>query len=133
MTRLILATTMLLAGTLASADDRAPKEKYVDPRAAFAEADTNHDGVIDHEEYQERITEVFFFADKNKDGWLDAEELQVLVFPDDFKADDKDKDGRVSMREFLRVRFRDFTKADTNDDGVLEIDEVVATYEGKRR
>ncbi len=132
MMRLVVTLTLLLVAGAARAADGS-KEQRADPRAAFEQSDTNHDGVIDHEEYQARITEVFFFADKNKDGWLEPDELDVLVFADDFKADDKDRDGRVSMREFLRVRFRDFAKADTNDDGVLELDEVVATYEGKHK
>jgi Ca2+-binding EF-hand superfamily protein len=133
MIRLIVALTILLVGGPTRAGDRPPNVNAADARAAFEQSDTNHDGAIDHEEYQERITEVFFFADKNKDGWLEPDELDVLVFADDFKADDKDKDGRVSLREFMRVRFRDFTKADTNDDGVLELDEVVATYDGKHK
>ena len=127
---LIVTAALILAGAAARADDTA--KKY-DPRAAFAEADTNHDGAVDHQEFQERITEVFYSADRNKDGFLDAEELKQLTFPDDFKADDKDRDGRVSMREFLRVRFHDYDVADTDHDGVLSLDEVIAAYEGKRR
>ena len=127
---LIVAAGLALAGSPARADDQAKKH---DPRAAFAEADTNHDGVVDHEEFHERIVEVFYSADVNKDGFLDAAELKQLVFPDDFTADDKDRDGRVSMREFLRVRFVDFTQADTNQDGVLSVDEVVVAFEGKKR
>lgn len=127
---LIVAAWLVLAGSFAGADDQA--KKY-DPRVAFAEADTNHDGVIDHEEFHERIVEVFYSADGNKDGFLDAVELKRLTFPDDFTADDKDRDGRVSMREFLRVRFRDYEAADTDDDGVLSLDEVIVAYEGKKR
>ena len=127
---LIVAAGLALAGSGARADD--PAKKY-DPRAAFAEADTNHDGVVDHEEFHERIVEIFYSADANKDGFLDAEELKRLAFPEDFTADDKDRDGRVSMREFLRVRFHDYEVTDTNDDGVLSLDEVIAAYEGKKR
>ena len=126
---LIVAAWLVLAGSLALADDQA--KKY-DPRAAFAEADKNHDGVVDHEEFHERIVEVFYSADVNRDGFLDAVELKRLTFPDDFTADDKDKDGRVSMREFLRVRFHDYDAADTNDDGVLSVDEVIVAFEGKK-
>jgi Ca2+-binding EF-hand superfamily protein len=127
-----VALALVAVGGRAGAGATDETKKY-DPRAAFAEADENHDGVIDHAEYQDRITEVFYSADKNKDGYLEVEEMKLLVFPDDFKADDKDADGRVSLREFLRVRFRDFTSSDRNDDGVLEVDEVVTAYEGKRR
>ena len=127
---LSVAAGLALAGAPARADDQA--KKY-DPRAAFAEADSNRDGVIDHEEFHERIVEVFYSTDVNKDGFLDSTELKQLAFPDDFTADDKDRDGRVSMREFLRVRFIDFTQADTDHDGVLSVDEVIVAYEGKKR
>ena len=103
-----------------------------DPRAAFAESDTNRDGAVDHEEFHERMVEIFYRADANKDGFLDPTELVTLVFPEDFTTNDKDRDGRVAMREFLRVRFRDFTAADRDDDGVLSVDEVVRIYEGKK-
>ena len=128
-TVLIVAAGLALAGSPTRGDDAARKH---DPRAAFAEADTNRDGVVDRAEFQARITEVFYSADRNKDGFLDPEELKQLAFPDDFTADDKDRDGRVSMREFLRVRFHDFDAADTNDDGVLSLDEVVAAFEGRK-
>ena len=127
---LIVAVVLAFVTFPARADDAAKKH---DPRAAFAEADTNHDGVVDHAEFQERITEVFYSADANKDGFLDAVELKQLAFPEDFTEDDKDRDGRVSMREFLRVRFHDYDVADTDHDGVLSLEEVVAAFEGKKR
>ena len=127
---LILVAGFILAGSAALAADADRKN---DPRAAFAETDTNHDGFVDHEEYHVRIVEVFYAADANKDGFLDPTELKQLAFPDDFREDDKDKNGRVSLREFLRVRFADFPKADKDDDGMLSIDEVVTTWEGKSK
>ena len=128
---LIALTCALAAGPARAAD--APAAPRPDARGAFAETDRNGDGVIDHEEYQERLVEVFYFADANKDGTLDAVELKALVFPDDFRTDDRNADGRVSLREFLRVRFHDYDAADTDHDGVLTVEEVVVTYEGKRQ
>lgn len=125
----IVAAGLALAGTCVRAEERA---KTYDPRAAFAESDTNRDGVVDHGEFHARIVEVFFSADGDKDGFLDAIELKRLVFPEDFTANDKDRDGRVAMREFLRVRLGDYEAADKNDDGVLSIDEVIAVYEVKQ-
>ena len=127
---LILAA-LVAAGSAALAADAAPPKH--DPRKAFKESDPNGDGAVDHEEFQIRITEVFYFADANKDGYLDATELKALAFPEDFKEQDKDANGRVSLREFLRVRFEDFRTVDTDGDGVLEVDEVVTAYEGKRK
>lgn len=125
---------LLLVATLGfgAAATRAGEAKPpYDPRAAFAETDTNRDGVVDHEEFHERIVEIFYMADRNKDGFLDAEEIKVLVFPDDFRDEDRDHDGRISLREFMRVRLADFDKADTDHDGFLSVDEVVAIYEQK--
>ena len=109
----VIGTMLLAAGLAAACPARAGDAAKYDPRAAFAECDTNHDGVVDHEEFHRRMVEIFFHADRNKDGFLDAAELKELVFPDDFTVDDKDRDGRVSMREFMRVRLHDFDEADT--------------------
>ena len=124
-TPMLMIAAALAASSPASGGDSA--KKY-DPRSAFAEADTNHDGVVDHEEFQERIIEIFYSADANKDGVLDAVELKQLTFPDDFKKDAK---GQVVLREFLRVRFREYDVTDKDHDGVLSVEEVVAMYEVK--
>ena len=127
--RAISALVIVLAVVPVWADDVAKKS---DPRAAFAENDRNRDGYIDHEEFHERMVEIFYFADVNKDGFLDPAELKRLAFPEDFTEDDKDRDGRVALREFLRVRFHDFELADGNHDGELSLEEVVVVYEGKK-
>lgn len=129
-TTLVAVTVALACAPFAWAGPAAPSG---DPHEAFAQTDTNHDGVIDRGEYAARVTEVFYFADKDKDGFLEVDEQKALVFPEDFSTDDKDANGRISLHEFERVRFQDFEKSDTNDDGVLSIDEVVATYEEKGR
>ena len=125
---------LVLAGAFArgtTAADMAPPA--YDPRAAFAETDTDKNGVVDRGEFNARIVEVFYFADSDKDGTLTPEEQKRLVFPEDFKTVDKNSDGRLTLREFLRVRFVDFDVADTNEDGVLSVEEVVAAFEGKAR
>lgn len=122
---------LLLAGTVLAADDPKNNPKKHDPRAAFAETDTNHDGAIDHQEFHARIVEVFYMADTNRDGYLDETELTALAYPDDFKEHDKDANGRVSLREFLRVRWEGFEEADTNEDETLSVEEVVAVFERK--
>jgi len=129
---LAAAAAALLAGP-SRAGQPAPASEPPDPRAAFAETDTNHDGTVDHEEFHERQVEVFYMADVDKNGVLDAAELARLPFGDDFRADDKDASGTVTLREFLRVRFHDYDAADKDKDGVLSVEEVVTTYDEKVR
>jgi Ca2+-binding EF-hand superfamily protein len=101
-----------------------------DPRAAFAEADTNHDGVIDQEEFYERMVEVFYQADANKDGVLSPSECsETLVQKVNISAADLNHDGKLSLQEFMRARFKEYDRADTNDDGMLELDEVLHAYQ----
>jgi Ca2+-binding EF-hand superfamily protein len=133
MTIMLAVAIVFATAALGLSASPTPPDPKHDPRVAFAETDLNHDGVVDHEEYQRRITEVFFSADANKDGFLDPTELKQLAFPDDFTATDKDKNGRLSLHEFLRVRFHDFEVADRNDDGVLSLEEVVEAFEGRKR
>ena len=107
----------------------ATTPKY-DPRTAFSEADTNHDGAIDREEFVERMTEVFYAADVNKDGTLSVEEVKAtLVQTESISAADSNHDGKLTLHEFLRARSTDFDQADTNADGLLELDEVINAYE----
>lgn len=127
---IVVAITML-ASLSARARAEEPAKKY-DPKAAFAETDTNHDGSIDREEFHVRIIDVFYSADTNKDGYLSPDEFVRLVFSDDFKQADKDGDGRVSLHEFLIIRTHQFDAVDMDHDGELSLDEVVAAYEGRK-
>jgi Ca2+-binding EF-hand superfamily protein len=124
--------SILLAGLMlavASSAGAAESPKTYDPRAAFAETDKNGDGRIDHEEFYERLVDVFFSSDTDKDGYLSPEEYRQLPFSREFKNADANGDGRVSLPEFVRARFRQFEAADTDHDGVLSLDEVLVTYE----
>jgi hypothetical protein len=101
-----------------------------DPRAAFAETDTNHDGAVDHDEFLARMTEVFYRADVNKDGVLTVDEVAVtLVQNPNLDAADTNHDGKLTLHEFLTARFKDYDQVDANHDGLLELDEVVNAYE----
>jgi len=127
---ILIAGTMLGLNSAAWADEPA---KGFDPRAAFAETDKNGDGQIDHEEFYERLVDVFFSADTNKDGFLSPEEYQRLPFSGAFKDADTNGDGRLSLPEFVRIRFRQFEAADSNHDGELSLDEVLTTYEERKK
>ncbi len=126
-TRLALAA--LLIGIAAGA--RAEGPPGYDPRAAFAETDQNHDGAIDHEEFIERMTEVFYRADVDKDGKLTPVEVTATLVETSnlSSATDSNQDGTLTLHEFMRARMKDYEDVDTNGDGLLEIDEVVSAYE----
>jgi len=128
--RPILPLLALAILALAAPAGRSAEKPNYDVRAAFAQADTNGDGVIDRAEFIDRTVEVFYAADVNKDGYLSPEELeQGVVYSQDFKQVDRNGDGRISLSEFLWSRDALFDEADTNKDGVLELDEVVNMYE----
>lgn len=97
-----------------------------DLRTEFDETDTNHDGVIDRDEYRKRMIEVFYFADKNKDGMVELEEI-VQTEPNheaQFKAADKNHDNRLDMAEFVEFRMADFDEADTDHSGTVSYEEA---------
>ena len=136
--RLGIGGAFLLIGALFTAPahaqgdtpKRPPQGPPYDPRAAFAETDTNHDGVIDQEEFYERMVEVFYRADANKDGVLSPAECSAtLVQKVNVSAADLNHDGKLSLHEFMRARFKEYDRADTNDDGMLELDEVLNAYQ----
>ena len=138
MARTLLSTRValaaLLVGIVTAARAQGPTPPAYDPRAAFAETDTNHDGAIDHQEFVERMTEVFYRADVNKDGKLTATEVTAtLVQTSNLSNADSDKDGSLTLHEFLRARMKDYDQTDTNGDGLLEIDEVVSAYETRTK
>ena len=126
----LLASTSLMFISGVRAESQG---KPYDPRAAFAEVDTNKDGQIDIEEFHMRLVEIFYNADTNKDGVLSVDEYGRLPFSGAFKAADANGDGRISLPEFVTIRFRQFEEADTNHDYQLSVDEVVTAYEGGQK
>lgn len=117
---------ILFLPALASAQGAPPTS---DPRAAFAATDENHDGRIDHEEFQQRIVQVFYFADTDRDGYVTKGQLKTFDEARLFANSDSDGDGRLSLYEFVNARFQNFRDADDDSNGTLSMEEVVAAFE----
>jgi len=120
----LLIMLVLLSVSVAGAQSPQPLTR----KQIMESADKNRDGKISRVEFLERMREAFFFVDGNKDGFLTLEEYQRLpgADPKRFTQADRNKDGKLSMDEFLKSLSADFDAADTNDDGVLEDEEVKA-------
>ena len=132
MHRLQTLLPLALAFLFCAASVRA-QEQPRDPKILFAEVDTNGDGIVDLQEFHQRVVDVFYLVDSDKDGFLSPAELKQLPHPEQIKDVDKDGDGKVSLHEFVRIRFLQFEAADTSHDGELSLEEVIVVYrvEGK--
>ena len=101
-----------------------PLAQAADPSTtAFALADEDADGVINVEEYRNRMIVVFVALDEDGDGYLVESELpdgQKDVFP----VADANGNGKLGLREHLVFIMPRFWKADYDGDNVLSLPEV---------
>jgi Ca2+-binding EF-hand superfamily protein len=99
---------------------------HMNAAEVMAISDKNHDGRLDREEYDQRMTEVFFLIDTNKDGRLTLAEIRAAaeVEPVRFKASDMSGDQTLSLHEYLYALDNDFDAADRNKDGTLDMEEL---------
>ena len=117
---LFIVTVMISTAAFGADIDR------MDAAATLAIADKNKNDRIDREEYNQRMTEVFFFLDTNKDGSLTLAEIRAAadVDPARFKAADKDGNQVLSLHEYLYALDNDFDTADKDQDGTLDMQEI---------
>lgn len=124
----VAATALACSGAGAT---EGPTTRAYDANAAFGETDANHDGAVDHEEFIERITEVFYTADVDRDGSLSPAEVDAaMVHTESLNEADSNEDGKLNLHEFRRARMRDYERADTDRSGTLSIEEVIVVYQG---
>jgi Ca2+-binding EF-hand superfamily protein len=125
--RTYLLIAAVLLGALSAVAAPALCAEPMNAAATMILVDRNRDGRIDREEYHQRMTEVFYFADLDKDGKVTHAELTTVtvVDPEAFKNADRDGDGKHSVYEFLYIVHRDFDVADKNQDGVLDMQELI--------
>jgi len=118
---LLLITTSAIS-TAAVGGDVA----HMDAAATLAISDKNNDNRIDREEYNVRMTEVFFMIDADKDGNLTISEIGEVekIDPQRFEAADRDGTQTLSVYEYLNALHKDFETADMDKDGTIDLEEL---------
>ncbi len=119
-----LMVAMALVVFAGSAGAQSPTQP--DWKESFRLHDRNHDGRIDRAEFQDWMTDAFYFRDSNHKGYLVQSDLQGTLSPEVFKAMNRKGDGKLTMKEYLNALFRDFDAIDVNGDGSITIEEIEA-------
>ncbi len=106
----------------------------------LAGADTNKDGAVTLQEFQDRAAQRMARWDRNKDGVLDETDRSTLLketvdyrvkrFMHRFGAG---KDGQLTREQVAAHRNERFARRDTDGDGVIERSERRRGHHGKRR
>lgn len=95
-------------------DQSLPLEEFVEARRLrFNNTDTNHDGVVDENEY------VYEWEGRITKRFADDRKASVKQTHTRFNAIDKDKDGVITQDELNAVGTRGFDHMDHNHDGVV--------------
>ena len=76
---ILWGSTLLISLSYGEASFAENKPLPPDADTAFAEADTDSNGRIDHVEFHQRMVEVFYFADRDRDGYLAGTEIEQTV------------------------------------------------------
>jgi predicted ATP-dependent protease len=120
------AILLLAAAVVMTTFSLSAAGQTMDSAATMATADKNGDDRIDLEEYNQRMTDVFFLADTDKDGNLTVTEMQAVtnVDPEAFKMADRDGSQSLSLSEYLDALDKDFDAADRNHDGTIDMQEL---------
>ncbi|MGA0588309.1 EF-hand domain-containing protein [Dyella sp. KRB-257] len=127
--RPMLALGLFVAlGVIATAA-QAQMMRRSDPAERFAQADTNHDGRITHDEFVAGRAARFAKVDRNGDGYISDDDLPAFARSHAGmvqkvhalqQATDLDGDGRISRAEFEQAGEKLFALVDANGDGAVD-------------
>ena len=91
----------------------------------FRAYDADKNGCIDQREFQQWMTEAFYFRDTERKGYLTADDLRGVLAPRTIGALTHNS-GKLTLPEFLEAASKDFAAADVNKNGCLTMQEIAA-------
>jgi hypothetical protein len=136
---------MYSAMACAAAQERkssvSPRSYGSDPFVSWAAiwGDPNHEGVYTCEQWRQYATRVFNEADRNHDGYLDAQEFEAVRKADPMFKDadigyfDDNRDGRVSRSEFVDKPNPLFARYDKKGTCRVTLDDIVDLLSPKEK
>ena len=106
----ILATTILFTGAIASANEGS------DTSRTFDDADANNSGEVSKDEFYGLVSDAGIYSDwdTDSDGFIDENEFNELGLDEDFDSLDANDDSYLDSDEFYDGYFTAF---DDDNDG----------------
>jgi hypothetical protein len=120
-----------------NSDIATTRRSSYDPLLTWATVwgDTGRTGVYTCDEWKNYATKLFNDADKNHDGYVDAEEFKAIRKADSMLKDadlgyfDDNRDGRLSRSEFVNKPNQFFVRYDRNGTCRVTLDDIMAAAE----
>lgn len=140
--RCLILIIFSLSFVYSAAAQRPPRDNRNDHLEWFNRADTNKNGTVERDEFDEDADAMFKDLDKNGDGVIDEAEIprpprqpqpngegfrdtpKPPKMPPPFAMEDANRDGKLTRAEFDANMNSHFAREDKNNDGVISRDEI---------